>query len=130
MKRKYKILIVLLIGVGLVGFVSYNYIMTGGARDLTTEKTDFEVSSKAIVTEFTNNIEAANKKYLEKAVVIEGIVTKITDKELIIDNNIICELKNIDKTIKENQLITIKGRIMGYDDLMGELKLDQCFTNN
>ncbi len=130
MKKSYKILIVVLIGICLVGFISYNYIMTGGARDLTTEKTDFVVNSKDIINEFTKNIDVANKKYLEKAVVIEGKVTKVIDKQVIIDDVVICELKNTDITIKENQNITIKGRIMGYDDLMGELKLDQCFTNN
>jgi flagellar basal body-associated protein FliL len=130
MKKKYKIILALFVLVCIVGFVSYNYIMTGGARDLTSEKTDFKVSSKDIISEFTTNIEAANKKYLEKAVAIEGTITKITDKEIILDNSIICEFKETDKTIKENQTYTIKGRIMGYDDLMSELKLDQCFINN
>jgi hypothetical protein len=130
MKRKYKIIIGLLVLVGVVGFVSYNYIMTGGARDLASEETDFKVNSKAIITEFTSNIDAANKKYLEKAVAIDGTITKITDKEVIIDNTIICEFKETNKNLKENQSYTIKGRIVGYDDLMGELKLDQCFINN
>ncbi len=130
MKKKYILLIVFLIGIILVSFISYNYIMTGGARDLTAEKTDFVVSSKSIIDEFTKDIDAANKKYLEKAVVIEGKVTRVVDNEVIIDNVVICELKNTDITIKENQNITIKGRILGYDDLMGELKLDNCFTNN
>jgi hypothetical protein len=130
MKKTYKILIVLISGVILLGFVSYNYVMTGGARNLANEETAFKVSSKSILAEFTSNIEQANKKYLEKAVAIEGIVTKVNDKVIILDDIIICEFQNIDKNIKQNQKITIKGRIMGYDDLIGELKLDQCFTNN
>ena len=32
-------------------------------------------------------------------------------------------MKNIIKTSKK---VTIKGRFVGYDDLFGELKMDQC----
>ena len=46
---------------------------------------------------------------------------------MIIDNSIICNLKELDPSITKDQVITLKGRVVGYDDLMGELKLDQCF---
>ena len=44
-----------------------------------------------------------------------------------IDNSTYCQLK--DKTalgtIKEGESIAIKGRMIGYDDLLEEVKLDQ-----
>jgi hypothetical protein len=101
--------------------------MYGGARNLVTEETAFTVSSKSISDEFAANIDVSNKKYLEKAVAITGTITKISGKEIIIDNLIICIMKDIDSTIQKNQVVTLKGRVVGYDDLMGELKLDQCF---
>lgn len=58
-----------------------------------------------------------------------GIVTSVKNHELIVDNTVICNLKNIDNSIKVDQNIIIKGRVVGYDDLMGELKLDQCLKN-
>jgi hypothetical protein len=127
MSKKVKIIIISIVLVGITVLTGFNYVMQGGARNLSTEETDFTVSSQSISTEFAANIEASNKKYLEKAVAIKGTVTKITGKEVIIDNSIICTLKELDSSIKENQIITIKGRVVGYDDLMGELKLDQCF---
>ena len=101
--------------------------MFGGTRNLTKEDTAYTVLSKSIVNEFASNAEFSNKKYLEKAIAIKGTVTKISEKEVIIDNTIICNLKDLDPTIKVNQSITIKGRVVGYDDLIGELKLDECF---
>lgn len=125
-KKKKIAIVILLISIGIVA--GYNYVMYGGARDITSEKTDFTVTSKSIVDEFTLNVDVANKKYLEKAVAIDGVITSVKGLEIILDKSIICNLKVQDNTIKEGQKLTVKGRIVGFDDLMGELKLDQCFT--
>lgn len=114
--------------IGLIGFFAYNYLMYGSARNLTTEKTIFTVTSASITSEFTTNIEKANKKYLEKAIAIKGKITASNGNEVILDEIVICNLKNQDLSIKKKQMATVKGRVVGYDDLMGELKLDQCFV--
>jgi hypothetical protein len=69
----------------------------------------------------------SNKKYLEKAIAITGLVTAVNDTVVTLDNTIICNLKSPDSSIKKDQAVTVKGRVVGFDDLMGELKLDQCF---
>jgi hypothetical protein len=127
MNKKFRIIALSIMLIGITAFTGYNYVMYGGARNLTTEDTAFTVSSKSITKEFTANIDVSNKKYLEKAIAIQGTITKITGTEVIIDDSIICNLKSFDSTIKKDQVVTLKGRVVGYDDLMGELKLDQCF---
>ncbi len=124
--KKIKILGLSVLVIGLMGFAGYNYVMYGGARDLSAESTQFTVSSKSITDEFSKSIELSNAKYLEKAVAISGKVTAVNGTEISIDNSIICTLKNPDSSIKKDQSLQIKGRVVGYDDLMGELKLDQC----
>lgn len=126
MNKKTKIILFSILVVGIVGFAAFNYVMHGGARNLSNEDAAYTVTSKSITTEFSSNVDIANKKYLEKAIIIKGTVTKITNKEIIIDNTIICNLKELDSSIQKNQVITLKGRVVGYDDLMGEIKLDQC----
>lgn len=128
MSKKVGIIVIVFIIIGLIGFAAYKYVMHGGERNLSSENTDFEVSSKNITAEFTANIEAANKKYLEKAVAITGTVTAISGSEVTLDKTIVCTLKISDPLIKIDQKVTVKGRVVGYDDLMGELKLDQCFV--
>jgi hypothetical protein len=127
MKKSRIIALSLLLAV-VVGVGVFNYVMHGGARDLSQEETDFAVTSKTLAEEFTNNTTVANSKYLEKAVAVKGIVTAANANEITLDNGIICTLMKSDKAIKVNQPITIKGRVVGYDDLMGEIKLDQCFS--
>ena len=129
MSKKVKIIGVLLLTVLLVGFFIFNYVFHGGARDLATEEALFTVTSKDITSEFTANVPAATKKYSDKAIAISGLVTAVTDSIVTIDNTIICNFKTPDTTIKNEQNVTIKGRLVGFDDLMGELKLDQCSIN-
>jgi hypothetical protein len=108
------------------GCFSYYYIMHGGKRDVATEATDFVVSSEDIIAEFTTNIDVSNKKYLEKAVEITGRVTSVHSNEVIINSTTVCNFKVPIKINLSGKNVVVKGRIVGYDDLLGELKLDQC----
>ena len=127
MNKKFRIIVFSIIAIVIIAFITFNYVIYGGARNLSTEETAFTVSSKSIANEFATNIDVSNKKYLEKAVVVTGKITNIKGTEVIIDNSIVCTLNSLDASLKKGQTITLKGRVVGYDDLMGEVKLDQCF---
>lgn len=127
MKKTSKLFIISIVTIALIGFIGYNYVMHGGERDLTSEETTFTVSSKTITAEFVANVDLANKKYLDKAIAISGTITDTTGKEVVLDHTIICSLKDFDTYLQKNQTVTLKGRVVGYDDLLGELKLDQCY---
>ena len=129
MSKKVKIIGVLFVVALIIGFSVFNYVFHGGARDLATEDAAFTVTSNDIIAEFAANVPAATKKYSDKAIAVSGIVTAVSDSIVTIDNTIICNFKSPDTTIKNEQTITIKGRLVGFDDLMGELKLDQCSIN-
>lgn len=126
MNKKILIISVSVLLIVLVAAVGYNYVLHGGARNLSDEDTEFNITSKVIIDEFSTQTDASNKKYLDKAIAISGSITSISEKEVILDNSIICNMKEVDPTLKVNQSITLKGRLVGFDDLMGEVKLDQC----
>nr|WP_294925725.1 hypothetical protein [uncultured Flavobacterium sp.] len=127
MKKK---IILTVLAITVVAVFGYCYVWYGGARDVSAEDAVFNVSSKNIIAEFDSDIAKSNAKYLEKAIAITGSVSKINEKQIIIDNTIVCDLKEPDSSIKEDQQITLKGRVVGYDDLMGEIKLDECSVIN
>lgn len=126
MDKKVKIVAILL-GVLIVGFLSYNYIMTGGARDLEKEKSEFKTSAVDIFAEFSTNSEMATTKYLNKAVEISGKVTTVNENVITLDEKVSCQLLTSEK-VTVNSQVKIKGRVTGYDDLLEEIKLDQCLT--
>lgn len=127
MKRK---IIATALIITVFGICGYYYVWYGGARNVSAEEAVFNVSSKSIIAEFDSDIDKSNTKYLEKAIAVKGIVSKITQKQVIIDNTIVCDLKESDPSIKKGQLVILKGRVVGYDDLMGEIKLDGCSVVN
>ena len=128
MSKKIKIIGILLVAVLLIG-ISINYVFHGGARDLATEELEFTVNSKDITAEFASNVTKATQKYSDKAISVSGKVTAVSDSIVTIDNTIICNFKIPENSIKKEQSISVKGRLVGFDDLMGELKLDQCTIN-
>ncbi len=129
MKKSVKIVLVLFLFGVIAYFGARYYAYHFGQRDLQSEETQFTVSSTKIVNEFVSNVELANHKYLEKPVVITGKVTTISGKNIILDQSINCTFEKEDPSIKENQMIHVKGRVIGFDDLLGELKVDMCNLN-
>jgi len=133
MDKKIKKIIIVIFALGLVLVVGFfgarYYAYNAGKRDVQSEEAAFSLTTKAIITEFTTNVEAANKKYLEKPVAVSGIVTSVNATEVIIDASVNCNFTTADSSIKNGQSVTVKGRVVGYDDLLGELKLDQCSIN-
>ena len=68
-------------------------------------------------------------KWHTKTIEITGKVSDVIHSDLILDDFIFCRLQETMKhNIKPNTLITIKGIIIGYDELLNELKLDQCIV--
>lgn len=127
MKKK---IILTALAITVVAVFGYCYVWYGGARNVSAEDAVFNVSSKNIIAEFDSDIDKSNTKYLEKAIAIKGVVSKINQKQVIVDNTIVCDLKESDSSIKEGQQVILKGRVVGYDDLMGEIKLDECSVIN
>jgi hypothetical protein len=125
-KRSVKFLGIIIVVLVITFFSIRYYIYNSGRRDIQSEETAFEVSSDAILNDFTSNTTTSNKKYLEKTITVSGIITSVKGEEVILDNSVNCNLLTASKSLKKNQKVTIKGRVVGYDDLLGEVKLDQC----
>lgn len=126
MKRTIKVLSAIAL-ISIISFFAVRYYAyNAGKRDIQSEDTAFNVSAKNITQEFVSNGDISNKKYLEKPVAVSGIVTSITGNYIIIDDSVNCNLLKADTSVTNGQSVTIKGRVIGFDDLLGEVKLDQC----
>jgi len=134
MNNKLKIFLIIIGTLNLAGIIAgpkiKDYMVNNlGKRDLQSEEAAFTLKTKDILAEFTANESAANKKYLEKPVVISGVITSVNGKEVIIDEVVICGFTTADASLKPGQTVSIKGRVIGYDDLMGGVNMDQCSIN-
>ena len=63
-----------------------------------------------------------------KVVQIDGKVTELTEYGVVINGTIFCQFENGDdlQSIVENQQINIRGKLVGFDEILMEIKLNQC----
>ena len=63
-----------------------------------------------------------------KVVQITGKVTELTEYGIVMNGTIFCQFENGDdlQSIVENQQINIKGKLVGFDEILMEIKLNQC----
>lgn len=122
MKRKLIVLLVLL----LLAVAGYKYLYQDH-RDIQKEQPEYVISSNFLANEFSRNSIEAEKKYLNKTIEINGVITEINITDITLNNSVFCQFVNtINNTLKTNDNIIIKGRFIGYDDLLEQVKLDQC----
>lgn len=125
MKMKKKLLIVLVIVV-IFGFVGYKYVYKDH-RDVSSEEASFKITLADLKADFEKNDSVANTKYLDKAIAIYGEVTSLDleTNEIIVDSNLSATIKG-KVNVKKGDKVTVKGRFIGYDDLLEEYKMDNC----
>ena len=100
-------------------------------RDISTEKAQFTKKSKELVDEYQTNIEATTTKYLDKTIEIEGRITDIESDNFTLNNAIVCYTDSITiQKIKIDRTLKVKGRSIGYDELLEYIKLDQVIIIN
>ena len=107
---------------------TYFYV-NQGHRDISSEKAAFSISISDLQKEFNDNDSIFNSKYADKTIEIYGKTTSIDvlnysilidDKATVIFADTILPNITLEKDIK------IKGRYVGYDDLLEEFTIDQA----
>ncbi len=124
MKKKLLILISI-IAVVAIGAYFYAY---QGHRDIKTESADFTVTISDLQKEFTENDSLANRKYADKTIQISGKITAIDvpNKGIVIDEKLFGTFDaKIPNDLSVGKQVKVKGRFLGYDELLEEFKIDQ-----
>lgn len=125
--RKWILILVIAIVVAIFG---YNYIYQDH-RDIQSEQAEFTMTSSEINQLFSENSTSAEQKFLNKTIEVSGLITDINSNDITIDDKIFCQFSNnLDTSVDKNESIKIKGRVIGYDDLLEQIKLDQCTIIN
>lgn len=114
------------LGVILLIAIGAYFYLSRGPRNIESEKAVHSLSSKDLVAEFQTNPTQANEKYLNQTIEVIGSLTEQSDSTLTLDSGVFCFFSDpIDVEFDSNE-VTVKCRCIGYDELFGEVKLDQC----
>lgn len=129
MKKKVLIFVSILC---LAGFGIYQYAYKP-QRNIGLEKPEFDISVPNLESEFVKSDSLANQKFLDKTISIYGKITNIDLKtnSIVIDDKVYVTFieKNLN-SLSINNNIKVKGRFIGYDDLVGEFRFDQAVLVN
>ncbi|MFB1027888.1 MAG: hypothetical protein QMC27_08085 [Flavobacteriaceae bacterium] len=106
-------------------FLGYNYLFPDH-RTINQEEALFNVEASILFDEFIDNSKQAEYKYLNQTITVSGVITSFNTENIMINNKIFCKFDNIVNKININDSIVVKGRCIGYDELLEEIKLDQC----
>jgi hypothetical protein len=108
-----------------LGVLAYFYTQKPH-RDIGAEKVEFRLSSDTLLDQFISDEDAASSKFLDKTIVIFGSVTETNKNFLTLDDKIYCKFDVVIPKKNTNSSIAIKGRCIGFDSLLQQIKLDQC----
>jgi predicted negative regulator of RcsB-dependent stress response len=125
MRKKIIIALILIAALGIVG---YNY-MYKSHRDISAEDVAYSETVPQVFDAFAKNDSLANAKYLDKTIEIYGKITNIdlANKTITVDEKLTARCTNsIPNNLKVQNTVTLKGRVVGYDDLVEEIQMDQC----
>jgi len=122
MKKKNAFAFLVIIAAVVIG---YNYVYKD-ARNISEETPEFIISGDTLKEELINNQDLVVKKYLDKTIQVSGIISLIDKDLVILDGYITTQITSIKKPLNIGEKVVIKGRFIGYDELLEELKLDQC----
>jgi hypothetical protein len=119
MKRNKTIVIVLILGIGL--WTSYQYVF---AKQLTMDKISAEYQGEAV--DFKRLIQTDFTQWHNKVIQITGTITGIQEEGILLNQDIYCQFNDKLISAAKNAAITVKGRVIGFDELLEEIKLSQC----
>ena len=124
---KKKIIIVLLIFL-IVVFAVYKFLYKEH-RDIASEDVTYTENVIQVFDAFQKDTQKANAKYLDKTIEISGKITSIDpqNKLITVDEKLSARFTNsIPVDLKPQNPVILKGRVVGYDDLLEEIQMDQC----
>ena len=129
MKKTIRILLILIVLLCIGGVFGYFWLMHSGGRDVPSEVSSYVISEKELTDAFHSDALSAEKKFLEKAITVSGKISGVKGTEVVLGKSVVCSFSS-NTFVKTDEKIIVKGRLIGYDDLMDEIRLDQCTLEN
>lgn len=123
-KHKMKKIIIISVLLFSIGILAYHYIYQDH-RNIETEQPDLKSTPENIISEFKLDAASSEKKHLNKTIEIRGLITELNKKDLTLNTSVFCQFTK-SLTAILNSEVNVKGRCIGYDDLLEQVKLDQC----
>lgn len=125
MKKKYIYFVLLILIAGALGVYKYTY---KPHKDIQKTSAEFVLEATELLQYFSEDATASSEKYLNTVITVNGEITEKDNESVLLSNAVLCYF--LDSIPETNTQVRVKGRCIGYDELLETVKLDQCaFVN-
>jgi hypothetical protein len=120
MKKLIVYILTLLIAAGL--FYAY-YQYNRGPASLSGKEADVELTARELLSAFQNDEQSANEKYLDKVILVSGIVAESREEEIpttvVLETGdplarVVCEMENTNSALNKGEKVSIKAKCTGF----------------
>lgn len=125
MNRNIKISLALL---ALVGFIAWVYVYTFHSkhRTIAEEQATAEFQAPELLYAFTRSGSDITT-YADQVILVTGDVTSADETTIVLNGMVqVNLLPAIQPPVEKGRTLTLKGRCVGYDDLLEVVKIDQA----
>lgn len=101
-------------------------------RNISSEKATYTLTITVLEKEFAANDSLASSKYQDQTIALSAQITEVDfeNKAVILNHKVYAVFDSLPKNIIPGKTLKIKGRFLGYDELLEEFKMDQCTIVN
>ena len=129
-KKKSPIILRFLFPLFFIGSIIIYVIYNKPHKDFNKSPIETTIESIDLISFYQDNPDDSNTRFLDKIILVIGTITDIEENIIILDNSIVFTLdpsQIINDQINVNTEVSIKGRCIGYDDLLEEVRIDHSF---
>ena len=129
-KKLYWSLLRIFLPLFIIGLVFIYFTYNKPHTDFSKSRSEFTIESKDLIAFYQIDTDNANARYLDKILLLTGIVTGAEENIIILDNGIVCTLdpsQKVNEKINLGTKVSVRGRCIGYDDLLEEIRVDHSF---
>ena len=129
-KKLYWSLLRIFLPLFIIGSVFIYFTYNKPHTDFSKSRSEFTIESKDLIAFYQIDTDNENARYLDKILLLTGIVTGAEENIIILDNGIVCTLdpsQKVNEKINLGTKVSVRGRCIGYDDLLEEIRVDHSF---
>lgn len=127
MKDKKIIFLVIFLAAVVAAIVVYDYTFNSEHRDIAKEEATVVLNANELYSQFETDEATATVSYLDQVIETKGKITAIDNNDIELDGSVQVTLSSApSQDLKEGSNLTVKGRCVGYDELLEMVKIDQA----
>jgi hypothetical protein len=125
MKLNKKVLFPALFGLLIIAILSGYYYLNQSHRNIKKEEAKYKVTAFELEDSFSTS--GLQKQISDQVIQVSGRITELDEKTMTLDKLVeVSFIEKLPSGMETGMEVAIKGRCVGYDDLLKIVKVDQA----